>query len=283
MDELELESAFTEDVQQEPFEAELATVKSIKADGLELVFDGLSESDGKVYPCNACVEFRVGDRVKVKKISGTYVAEYPLGAPGSRGSDGGGGGSFLPDGGAAGYVLGKKTAANGDVEWKAIFPTGGSTGYVLGKKSTSDGDVEWKAIFPTGGTDGQVLMKDGSTAQKVKWGAIPSADVSQLTTGNYNATLDTSGNLVPKSTTYRGSVGTSSVPWNGLYSVGTLSLGNSASKLGFFGTTPASKITLSTTSNNQGFTTVTRNNYTTTGVYVLNNIVGILKAYGLIG
>lgn len=259
MDELELESAFTEDVQQEPFEAELATVKSIKADGLELVFDGLSESDGKVYPCNACVEFRVGDRVKVKKISGTYVAEYPIGAPGSRGGGegGGGGGSFLPDGGAAGYVLGKKSA--------------------------SDGDVEWKAIFPTGGTDGQVLMKDGSTAQKVKWGAIPSADVSQLTTGNYNATLDTSGNLVPKSTTYRGSLGTSSVPWNGLYSVGTVSLGNSTSKLGFFGKTPVSKITLSTTSNNQGYTTVTSNNYTTTGVYVLNNIVGILKAYGLIG
>ena len=201
MDEIELESAFTEDVHQEPFEAELATVKSIKADGLELVFDGLSESDGKVYPCNACVEFRVGDRVKVKKISGTYVAEYPLGAPGSR--VGGGGGE------------------------------------------------------------------------------TPVTTVSRLVDGNYIASL--SGGALASIGTSNATLGSSTKPWAGLYSTGSISLGNSSSKLGFFGTTPVSKITLSTASNNQGFTTVTSSNLSSTGVYVLNNIVGILKKYGLIG
>lgn len=199
MDELELESAFTEDVQQTPFEAELATVKSIKADGLELVFDGLSESDGKVYPCNACVEFRVGDRVKVKKISGTYVAEYPLGAPGSR----------------------------------------------------------------VGGGEG-----DEPTT------------VSRLVNGNYITSLN--GGTFANAGTSNAALGSATKPWAGLYTTGNISLGNTSAKIGFFGTTPVSKITLSTSGNNQGFSTITSSNLSTTGVRALNNLIGILKNYGLI-
>lgn len=234
-----------------------AKVSSVDTKGLQLIFDGETQSSGKVYSCNAGMDYKVGDRVKVSKDGSSYIVDYVVGDPGSRTSSG----------------------ESGDK-----FPTGGSTGQVLKKKSDKNGDVEWGGVLPTGGTNGQILMKDGSTDQKVKWGSASSnTSISALTNGNYSATLDSSGNIVPKSTTYRGTVGTSSVPWNGLYTVGSISLGNALSKLGFFGATPISKITLSTSSSNQGFTTVTSSNLSTTGVYVLNNIVGILKKYGLIG
>jgi len=59
-----------------------------------------------------------------------------------------------------------------------------------------------------------------------------------------------------------------------------VSIGSSkSSKLGFFGTTPIIKQTLSTSSNNMSYTSATSSNY----LYVLNNLVGILKnKYGLI-
>ncbi|MBQ3178659.1 MAG: recombinase family protein [Clostridia bacterium] len=58
-----------------------------------------------------------------------------------------------------------------------------------------------------------------------------------------------------------------------------MSIGSTkSSKLGFFGTTPIIKQTLSTSSNNMSYTSATSSNY----LYVLNNLVGILKnKYGL--
>lgn len=177
-----------------------ATVSAVDTSGVQLVFDGESQSSGKVYACNAGMTYKVGDRVKVTKDGGSYVVDYVVGDPGSRTPEGGGG----------------------------------------------------------------------------------ATSVNRLVNGTYIASLLTSGHFAP---TGSGAVslGSSSYPWAGLYTTGNISLGNSSSKLGFFGTDPIAKITLSTSSNNQGFTTVTRNNYTTTGVYVINNIVGILKKYGLIG
>lgn len=55
--------------------------------------------------------------------------------------------------------------------------------------------------------------------------------------------------------------------------------GSSGSKIGFFGTAPIVRQTLSLSSNNMGYTSVTASNY----LYAVNNLIGILKnKHGLI-
>ena len=51
------------------------------SDGISLIFDGDSEPTAKHYKCNAALTFAAGQRVKIVKISGTYVVEYPIGNP----------------------------------------------------------------------------------------------------------------------------------------------------------------------------------------------------------
>lgn len=75
-------------------------------------------------------------------------------------------------------------------------------------------------------------------------------------------------------------LGSTLYPWAGLYTGdGSSRLASTRGKVGFFGTTPIAKLTLGTTSNNQNYTSATASNY----LYILNNIAGILKKYGLIG
>ena len=78
-----------QDVQEEQnLDARLATVGTVYTDGLTLIFDGQEAATEKHYKCNTSVTFKAGDRVKVARISGSYVVEYVVGAPSS-----GGGGS----------------------------------------------------------------------------------------------------------------------------------------------------------------------------------------------
>lgn len=78
-----------QDVQEEQdLDARLATVGAVYTDGLTLIFDGQETATEKHYKCNTSVTFKAGDRVKVARISGSYVVEYVVGAPGT-----GGGGS----------------------------------------------------------------------------------------------------------------------------------------------------------------------------------------------
>lgn len=67
----------------------LATVGAVYDDGLSLILEGQAEATTKHYRCNTSVKFAAGDRVKVARISGSYVVEYVVGPPGS----GGGGGT----------------------------------------------------------------------------------------------------------------------------------------------------------------------------------------------
>lgn len=64
---------------EEPSQANFATVVGVYEDGLQLQFDGESEATAKKYRYNKSITFKLGDRVKVTRISGTYVAEYPIG------------------------------------------------------------------------------------------------------------------------------------------------------------------------------------------------------------
>ena len=108
----------------------------------------------------------------------------------------------------------------------------------------------------------------------------------QLTMGGTSSNYivaNTSYQLRPStsSTYYPFYLGTSTYYWHYAYiGSNTVSIGSSkSSKLGFFGTTPIIKQTLSTSSNNMSYTSATSSNY----LYVLNNLVGILKnKYGLI-
>lgn len=64
--------------QNDPYIPQLATVTSAAADGLQIKFDGESIASSKKYKYNKSITFKVGDRVKVSKISGTYLVEYPI-------------------------------------------------------------------------------------------------------------------------------------------------------------------------------------------------------------
>lgn len=56
----------------------LATVASVNAAGITLIFDGDATATTKRYKYNTAVTFSPGQRVKVVKISGTYIVEYPI-------------------------------------------------------------------------------------------------------------------------------------------------------------------------------------------------------------
>jgi len=58
-----------------------ATVGTVYTDGITLILDGVAAESTKHYKCNTSIKFSAGDRVKVAKISGTYVVEYPIGSP----------------------------------------------------------------------------------------------------------------------------------------------------------------------------------------------------------
>ena len=196
--------------EQEKAEVELATIVSIGTSGLVLKFDGEDEAREKDYKCNAGVKFKAGDRVKIHKMSGTYVVEYSIGAPNSAVPWG------LPTGGSADQIL-RRTASG--AKWsdeKKGLPTGGSNGQVL--KRTASG-AEWaneKTELPTGGSNGQVLTKRSSGAA---W-ETPAATVpTQIKNSYYNVTMSSYG-----------------------------ALSSNCQSLGFFGGTPSTKKYLSTSS-----------------------------------
>lgn len=251
---------------QEDPEFSFATISSVTGTGVTLILDGQDEDGGKEYKANACAVFQVGDRVKVHKDSGTLVVEFPIGAPGSRvpipagGSDGQvlkkasaadfdvewGDGGGLPSGGSNGQVLTKKT---GGAEWKDAptkIPSGGAKDAVLKKKSATDYDTEWgdaPGALPSGGTAGKFLRKKSSTNYDAEW-ADPS--VARLAYSSSVAVEIGSTGVIQSINTTQPSLGSSTYgkQFKDLYtSGGNISLG--ASKLGFFGTTPISKQTLS--------------------------------------
>lgn len=158
---------------------------------------------------------------------------------------------------------------------KQFIPAAG-TGYYLGNST-----YPWQYVYVTN------LYING-TKFDPSASSTSGADFAgkQLTMGGstvYYIICNTSRELRPNSTstTYPFYLGTSSYYWHYAYiGSNTVSIGSTkSSKLGFFGTTPIIKQTLSTSSNNMSYSSATSSNY----LYVLNNLVGILKnKYGLI-
>lgn len=68
-------------VQPDPPGQSFATVGTVYEDGIALIFNGAETESLKHYKCNAAVRFAAGQRVRIIEDSGTYVVEYPVGAP----------------------------------------------------------------------------------------------------------------------------------------------------------------------------------------------------------
>ena len=207
------EEILQEEQQEEAAEINLATVTAVTGSGIKIQIDGESGAGDKTYKCNTGAAFKVGDRVRIKKDSGTYIVEFPVGSPG------------------ASYPL----------------PTGGSTGQVLAKSSNSDYAVQWvdaASGIPSGGSTNQVLRKKSNTNYDVEWGSVPSP--TGLANGSKSIELSSTGYLTQSGSVYLGS---SSSPFAGLYINGTIQLGTNAygSTVGFFGATPQTRKSISQT------------------------------------
>ena len=61
-----------------PSAAKFATVVAVSGGKATLKFDGETAVTQKGYKHNAALSLTAGDRVKVNKVSGTYVIEYKL-------------------------------------------------------------------------------------------------------------------------------------------------------------------------------------------------------------
>lgn len=207
---------------EEPIEEpdfSIATVGEVSADGITLVFDGSSSSGGKKYRCNSGVKFVAGDRVRIKRDSGSYLVEYPIGTPMSR--------YPIPPGGTDGQLLAKDGTGGYAVKWITPSSSGG---------------------LPTGGTKGQVLQKTSSTDYAVEWATAAADRIGTGTRYIELVTTSTTGTLTPN-TSGSINIGSSSKGFGNLYASGTISLGSSgySSAIGFFGTTPARKTSVPTT------------------------------------
>lgn len=233
-----------------------AVIGAVNADGVTLIFPGEEEAGEKNYKCNAAVKLKAGDRVKVIKDSGTYLVEYPVGAPNSALP------RELPDGGSTGQIL-RKT--DGGAAWGAEtreLPTGGSAGQVLTRTSTGSAWQTPDSALPSGGTNGQVLTKTsggaawqnaptelptgGSSGQvltkTITGTAWQTATATQLKSGSYSLSYTYAGQLV---------------------NTGGMTVCSSSGNLGFFGSTGARKTTLTTSA-------------------TLTQLINALKSYGLV-
>jgi hypothetical protein len=259
----------------------LATVAEVTATGVRIQIDGEDAAGLKEYQCNTAQPFAVGDRVKISPVSGSFLVEYKIGAPGAT--------YPIPAGGTDGQVLTKDGSNPYAVKWASTFPSGGNTGDFL--KKTSSG-VAWGSVSqfsPTGsGTAGQFLKKtasayewadapavpamSSSTSGKyltnngitASWGDAPTPTPTSITNGNYTLSLSNTGVLAAASSSRKITLGTTNIPFTNLYVGGSLQLGTATSdKIGFFGHALTGRQTVSSTA-------------------TVATLITALKAYGLI-
>lgn len=69
-------------------DVQIATIASYNATShtATIIFPGETEPTTKAYKCNESIEFSAGMRVRIAKISGTYVIEYPINGAGTGGN-----------------------------------------------------------------------------------------------------------------------------------------------------------------------------------------------------
>ncbi len=170
-----------------------------------------------------------------------------------------------------------------------LYTEPGAGSYTLPTASTATlGGVKTSAAYNANTHTVDVAIDSSGKLHAAAPATVYATELStSASSDTYNVKLNSNRQLVPShntSATYF-SLGSSAYPWGDAYLgyYGTVMIGNSSStaaKIGFFGHTANVKQTLSTTSQNMGYTSATASNYLT----ILNNVVGILKEkYGLIG
>ena len=261
----------------------IGTVAAKNEDGLQIQFDGDEETGEKYYKCNTSIRFDVGDRVLTLPISGTYIVFCKIGAPGGPVSK-----TDAMVNAVGADENGKLFTTPTEEKVKPVEKTTAMTQDVgmdgeTGKLYTKPATEKVKPVAKTSAMTQDVGME--STTGKLY--TAPAA-VDWVKTLKQNETtivkleMNSSNDLVPShdTSTYGIGMGNNSYFIRRAY-IGsdTAKIGSSSSsKVGFFGTTPAVRQTLSTTSQNQGYTSATASNYLT----IINNIAGILKKLGLL-
>ena len=170
-----------------------------------------------------------------------------------------------------------------------LYTVPGAGAYSLPTASTTElGGVKTsEAYSSTKHTLKVAVNTSGQLYAEAPGSAFATKLATSATNDYYNVTLNTNRQLVPaqNSSAVRYAIGSSSYPFGDAYLGydGTVEIGNNNStyaKIGFFGHTANTKQTLSLTSQNMGYSSVTEANY----LKALNNLIGILKdKYGLIG
>ena len=154
---------------------------------------------------------------------------------------------------------------------KQFIPSG--TGYYLGSST-----YPWQYAYITN------LYLNGTKFDPASIGTDMSGKEFKMGgSSSYYMTANTSREFRPNtsSTTYPFYLGTTTYYWHYAYlGSNTVKIGSTAnSKIGFFAGTPLARQTLSSTSQNMSYSAATASNY----LKILNNLVGILVKYGLIG
>ena len=137
-------------------------------------------------------------------------------------------------------------------------------------------------VLDTSSTDTLYLGGDGTwNVKDIYMYASTSISIGPYNNWSLRLVIDTyNQKIYPNSGVSSWTLGDSLKPYANLYvrsaNIGTNS---STSTIGFFGTTPVIRQTLSTSSTNMGYTSATASNY----LVILNNLVGIFRyKYGLI-
>lgn len=170
-----------------------------------------------------------------------------------------------------------------------LYTVPGAGAYSLPTASTTElGGVKTSEAYSSTKHTLKVAVNSSGQLYAEAPGSVYATELATSATSDYyNVKLNTNRQLVPShnSSSTKFSLGTASYPWGDAYLgyYGTVMICNNSSydaKLGFFGHTANGKQTLSLTSQNMGYTSVTASNYLT----ALNNLIGILKEkHGLIG
>ena len=258
----------------------IGTVAAKNEEGLQIQFDGDEETGEKYYKCNTSIRFDVGDRVLTLPISGTYIVFCKIGAPG---------GPVTKTDAMVNAVgadeNGKLYTTPAEEKVKPVAKTNAMTQDVGMDSTTGKLYTIPQTVKPV--TKTAAMTEDVGVDSNGKLYAAPAA-VDWVKTLKQNANtsvkleMNSSNDLVPSydTSTYGIGLGNNSYFIRRAY-IGsdTAKIGSSdKSKVGFFGTTPAVRQTLSTTTQNQGYTSATASNYLT----IINNIAGILKKLGLL-
>ena len=260
-----------EATEEQPKSFIIASVASIGASGVKLKFDESDTAGEKEYRGNTNQKIAVGDRVFAAVDSGTYVILCKIGKPGSDYPP-----NYIPANGNDGQLLAKNGTSNYALKWvdspSNPIPTGGNDGQFLAKNGNTDYALKWVNApsnpLPTGGSAGNVLMKNSATNYDVKWGSMA---VSEIKNGSHSLSMNSSGVITPSSNGYI-DLGSTYYQLRNLYASGTIQLGNSyygsvmigssTAKLGFFGVAPVARKSLYATA-------------------TLSDLITALKGYGL--